>query len=520
MLVAGRLVVATIAAAALAMTGGAWQWSTSKNHRMNTVSALDLGSRDIVDPNAQFGDEDFLVVGMDSRAGANGDMGAGGTEDAGGARSDTIMLVNIPANRKRVVAVSFPRDLAITPIQCEAWNPDTGEYGPLYDSDTKKWGPRNVYTETKLNSTFAFGGPKCLVKEIQKLSGLSINRFIAVDFAGFAKMVDALGGVEVCSTTPLKDYELGTVLAHSGRQLIDSKTALNYVRARNVTTENNGDYGRIKRQQLFLSSLLRSLISKDTFFSLGKLNNVVNMFISNSYVDNVRTRDLVQLGQSVQGMNAGHVSFVTVPTGITDENGDEPPRTADTRALFSAIIDDDGLPGENDMNATSTPPTKSSSSKAPQTGQASQPSQAADPHPQQLQAMATAPQDITVQVSNSTAKSGLAATASSQLKRHGFRVKSPDDYPNPLKTTKVLFSPGNEQAAATVAASFANSKVERITGTGHVVQVVLGSDFTSVGNPPPAGSPVSLQIDRSASSPPTKLPDDLTVTNAADTTCE
>jgi LCP family protein required for cell wall assembly len=520
MLVAGRLVVATIAVAALAMTGGAWQWSTSKNHRMNTVSALDLGSRDIVDPNAQFGDEDFLVVGMDSRAGANGEMGAGGTEDAGGARSDTIMLVNIPANRKRVVAVSFPRDLAITPIQCEAWNPDTGEYGPLYDSDTKKWGPRNVYTETKLNSTFSFGGPKCLVKEIQKLSGLSINRFIAVDFAGFAKMVDALGGVEVCSTTPLKDYELGTVLAHSGRQLIDSKTALNYVRARNVTTENNGDYGRIKRQQLFLSSLLRSLISKETFFSLSKLNSVVNMFVSNSYVDNVKTKDLVQLGQSVQGMNAGRVSFVTVPTGITDENGDEPPRTADMRALFSAIIDDEGLPGENNMNATSTPPTKSLSSRAPQSSQTSQPSQAADPHPENVQAMTTAPQDVTVQVSNSTAKSGLAGSASSQLKRHGFRVKSPDDYPNPLKTTKVLFSPGNEQAAATVAASFANSKVERITGTGHVVQVVLGSDFTSVGTPPPAGSPVSLQINRSASSPPTKLPDDLTVTNAADTTCE
>jgi LCP family protein required for cell wall assembly len=517
LLLAGRMSVATIAAAALATTGGAYQWSASKNHRMNNVSALDLGSRDIVDPNAQFGDEDFLIVGMDSRAGANANMGAGDTADAGGARSDTIMLVNIPANRKRVVAVSFPRDLAITPIQCEAWNPDTGEYGPIYDSDTKEWGPKNVFTETKLNSTFSFGGPKCLVKEIQKLSGLSINRFIAVDFVGFAKMVDALGGVEVCSTTPLKDYELGTVLAHSGRQLIDSKTALNYVRARNITTENNGDYGRIKRQQLFLSSLLRSLISKETFFSLNKLNNIVNMFISNSYVDNVKTKDLVQLGQSVQGMSAGHVSFVTVPTGVTDENGDEPPRTADMRALFSAIIDDEALPGENNMNVTSTPPTKSSSSNAPESSQSSQ---AADPHPEQVQEMTTAPQDVTVQVSNSTAKTGLATSASSQLKRHGFRVKSPDDYPNPLKTTKVLFSPGNEQAAATVAASFANSKVERITGTGHVVQVVLGSDFTSVGNPPPAGSQVSLQIDRSASSPPTKLPDDLTVTNAADTSCE
>jgi hypothetical protein len=209
-----------------------------------------------------------------------------------------------------------------------------------------------------------------------------------------------------------------------------------------------------------------------------------------------------------------------VPTGITDENGDEPPRTADMRALFSAIIDDEGLPGENNLNATSTLPTKSLSSKSPQSSQTSQPSQAADPHPENVQALTTTPQAVTVQVSNSTAKSGLAATASSQLKRLGFRVKSPDDYPNPLKTTKVLFSPGNEQAAATVAASFPNSKVERITGTGHVVQVVLGSDFTSVGNPPPAGSPVSLQIVRSASSPPTKLPDDLTVTNAADTTCE
>ena len=87
------------------------------------------------------------------------------------------------------------------------------------------------------------------------------------------------------------------------------------MRARQVTTETNGDYGRIKRQQLFVSSLLRSLISEDTLLDLNKLNNVVNMFISNSYVDNVKTRDLVQLGQSVQGMNAGHVSFVTVPTG-------------------------------------------------------------------------------------------------------------------------------------------------------------------------------------------------------------
>ncbi len=185
------------------------------------------------------------------------------------------------------------------------------------------------------------------MKVIQKLSGLSINRFMAVDFAGFSKMVDALGGVEVCSTTPLEDYELGTVLANAGRQMVDGHTALNYVRARQVITETNGDYGRIKRQQLFLSSLLRSLISKDIFFSLSKLNNVVNMFINDSYVDNIETKDLVDLGQSLQGVNAGRITFVTVPTtGYTDEYGNERLRDDDMRALFDAIINDDPLPEE------------------------------------------------------------------------------------------------------------------------------------------------------------------------------
>jgi hypothetical protein len=213
-------------------------------------------------------------------------------------------------------------------------------------------------------------------------------------------------------------------------------------------------------------------------------------------------------------MNAGHVSFVTVPTGVTDENGDEPPRTSDMRALFNAIISDDALPGENDLNATSSPPTKSLSSKTPQT------SQPASAHPEQVQETTTAPRDITVQVSNSTARSGLATTASSQLKRHGFRVKSPDDYPNPLKSTKVLFSPGNEQAAATVASSLTGAPIERISGLGSIVRVVLGSDFHSVTKPAAGGSQISVQLNRGASVQPTELPDDLTVTNAADTTCE
>jgi LCP family protein required for cell wall assembly len=520
LLIAGRSMLAMIALLALVATGGAWQWSASKNDKLNTVSALDPGSADIVDPGAQYGDENFLIVGMDSRLGANANVGAGDTEDAGGARSDTVMLVNIPANRKRVVAVSFPRDLAINPIQCEAWNPESGKYGPIYDPKTGKTGPRMVYTETKLNSAFSFGGPKCLVKVIQKLSGLSVNRFIAIDFVGFGRMVEALGGVEVCTTTPLKDYELGTVLAHAGRQVIDGPTALSYVRARQVTTESNGDYGRIKRQQLFLSSLLRTMISEDTLMNLNKLNNVVNMFIGNSYVDNVKTKDLVELGRSLQHMAAGHVTFVTVPTGVTDQDGNEPPRTADMKALFTAIINDDPLPLENDQNAQSLGTSSTTGSSTSPTPSKKPPQVAPSNELHREQVTTTSPQEVTVQVSNGTGTEGLATTAATALKRNGFNVMTPDDYPSALKTTTVFFSPGNEQAAATVAAAFGNSKVERVTGIGSVVQVVLGPDFSSVGAPPPSGSSVSMQISRNSSSPPTRLPEDLTVTNAADTTCE
>ena len=514
-MLAGRSLAALFAVLALAMTGGAWQWQSAKDNMLNRVSALDPDSRDILDPNAQFGDENFLIVGVDSRYGQNADMGAGDTADAGGARSDTIMLVNIPANRKRVVAVSFPRDLNIEPMECEAWNPETGEYGPLYDEETDSYGPEEIYTETKLNSAYSFGGPKCLVKVIQKLSGLSINRFMAVDFAGFSKMVDALGGVEVCSTTPLEDYELGTVLPNAGRQMIDGHTALNYVRARQVTTETNGDYGRIKRQQLFLSSLLRSLISKEVFFSLSKLNNVVNQFIDDSFVDNIDTKDLVELGQSLQNIAAGRITFLTVPTtGYMDEWGNEHLREEDNRAIFDAIINDDPLPEERNADNTPVPGTPESSTSATPTPEA------ATKTAEVVDAVTTDPAAVTVQISNSTGQDGLGAIAARELQQHGFNVATTDDYPGQLSSTTVFFSPGNEQAAATVASAFSEPTIERVSGKGNTVQVVLGSDFSIVNPPQPSGSSVHVRVLHGSPSGPTQLPEDLSVTNAADTTCE
>ena len=530
--VVARTIAALIAVSALAMTGAAWQWQSAKNKLLNTIAALDPNSSDIRDPNAQNGDENFLIVGTDSRLGANAEVGAGDTTIVEGARADTIMLVNVPANRQRVVAVSFPRDLAITPMMCQAWDPATGRYGPVYDENTGEWSDNERYTETKLNSAYALGGPKCLVKVIQKISGLAINRFMAVDFTGFEKMVDALGGVEVCSPTPLEDAELGVVLATAGRQKIDGHTALNYVRARSIASEHNGDYGRIKRQQLFLSSLLRSIISTDTLFDYNKLDDVVNMFIDDSYVDNVRTRDLVQLGQSLQGVNAGRITFVTVPTtGYTDAEGNEEPRTEDIRALFDSIIDDDPLPGENDENETLNPlsgsATSSGTSSSPTTTTSSPTESFWETDPtqtttEQVNAVAADPRDVTVQVTNATETSGLADTAATQFELYGCKVQAPDNYLDisAVYSTTVFYSLGNEQAAATVAATLPGARVERISGLGETVQVVLGSNFTSVTYPPASGSQLSMNATYTGSTTPSRLPADLNVTNGADVTCD
>ena len=543
-LLAARSAAVLIAVSTLAVTGAAWQWQSAKNSLLNTIAALDPNSSDIRDRNAQNGDENFLIIGVDSRIGANGEIGAGDTSIAEGARSDTIMLVNIPANRSRVVAVSFPRDLGITPINCQAWDPETGRYGPVYDRNTGEWSDNERPTTSKLNSAYALGGPKCLVKAIQKISGLAINRFMAVDFAGFSAMVDALGGVEVCTTTPLEDTELGTVLATAGRQKLDGPTALNYVRARSITTEDNGDYGRIKRQQLFLSSLLRSMISTETLFDVSRLNEVVNTFIDDSFVDNIQTRDLVRLGQSLQGMNAGRITFVTVPTtGLADEEGNEQPRTEDIQALFDAIIEDEPLPGENDNNETlspltvatmatqitTSPTTATTSTSQPESdyptsttapGTAAETSQTTVT--EEVKTVAAEPRDVTVQIGNATEVVGLATATSGELELYGFTVLDPDyswDYGS-VAETSVFYSLGNEQAAATVAATLPGARIERISDLGETVMVVLAPDFVDIRYPQASGTPLTVSVTHAGSSTPTRLPSDLIVTNGADVTCE
>lgn len=487
---AGRAIVALVAVGALAGTGTVWGYLNSTMGKFGQVAALDTESEDIVDALGQMGDETYLIVGTDTRAGASGQIGAGTVEDAEGARADVVMLVNIPADRSRVVAVSFPRDLDVERPACQGWDNETGTY-----VDTKY---PAAYGD-KLNATYALGGPKCLVKVIQKMSGLKIGHFVSMDFAGFESMVDEIGGVEVCTEQPLHDGILGTVIPEAGTHLLDGKTALDFVRARHVATEGTGDYGRINRQQIFLSSLLGGALSSQVLLNPAKLNGFINAFTSETFVENVDAESLITLGRSLQNVDAGAVTFLTVPTAGTNDWGNEIPRMDDIKAIFRAIIDDDDLPGEK----------------------RAEPILEAAPEPQPQSVQTVDPSSVNVQVSNATGEAGLAATVAADLEAEGFQIYDVGNYlAGNTDDTVVRFSPTHEAEAATLASSFPGAVLESAKGLGTVIEVALGSNFSgNVQTPIASDTPVNVSDVRIGKSVGAEIPTDLAVVNAGDVSC-
>ncbi|MEV0109623.1 LCP family protein [Nocardia sp. NPDC050799] len=486
--IAGRAGVAFFSVLALLITGGGWSYLRATGNSFTQVSALAENEDDVIDAHAQLGDENYLIVGTDTRAGANGDIGAGTVEDAEGARADTTMLVHIPKDRSRVVVMSFPRDLDVTRPDCYGFDEEKWDYTEeLFDSAMN----------SKLNAVYALGGPRCLLSTIQRLTGSTINHFIGIDFAGFEQMVNKVDGVEVCVSKPLEDGVLGTIIPEAGRHRIDGATALNYVRARHVYGEERSDYDRINRQQKFLASLLRGALSGKVLLDPGKMNGFIKAFTEATFVDGVQPNDLLMLGRSLQDLESGAVTFLTVPTAGTTSYGNEIPRTSDIQAIFQAIRDDQPLPGEK--TAPAPPPTSEA------------------PVPPSLTAVD--PSTLSLLVSNGSGIAGLASSTASQMANVGFNIYNYDNYTEGNATeTKVRYSAGHEAEAATVASAIPGATMQLDESLGSIVELVLGEDYQQVVNEPtPVGSPITDVPPTSTS--PVELPTDLEHVNAGDDLC-
>lgn len=502
-LVASKTIGVLAAVAVFAATAIGWATTEWLNRQFEEVDALDTGSADIVNAPAQYGDENILLVGSDSRVGATAEDNVGDTSLVGGARADTIMIAHIPADRSRVLVVSFPRDLQVARPVCEKWNSDTGDYTGEMDPGQRV---------SKINTSYLIGGPKCVTKVVQQLSGLRVTHFLGIDFQGFKAMVDAVGGVSVCTERPLRDQELGVVLDKAGVSTINGATALNFVRARKVTGDPTGDYGRITRQQRFMSALLRKTLSTDTLFNIGKLRNLARAIGNNTFGDNIDVTTLLRLAQSLQGLNASKVTFFTVPTtGEANAYGNEELREADTDALFSAIISGDPIPGA--APATPDPSQSSSGSRS-----SSSSSSATEPVSTQI----LSPEDVRVRVLNGSGVTGVAAQTARELRAYDFGVIEIADAPSFTRRTTITYGPGREDAARTLATSVPGALVRPDSDLAGAIVLTLGADFDGDVLAPddPTTSGASTDSGRSpALSGEPEVPQDVPTVNAADATC-
>jgi LCP family protein required for cell wall assembly len=435
---------------------GAMMWVDSKFVK---VDALGSNSAAVVDAEKQYGDENFLIVGSDSRANAKPEDGVGEPDKELGARSDVLMLAHVPADRKRVVVMSLPRDVRVDRPACEGWDPVKGE-----KTGEELPAAKGVMS----NEAYALGGPKCVTAMMSQITHLNINHFISVDFNGFKSMVDAVGSVNVCVSKPMKDGELGVLFDQPGKYDISGDQALNYVRARKVIGEDYGDYDRITRQQKFLSSLLRKALSNEILLNPGKLNSFINAFAGATKGENVGTDQLLTLGQSLKGLEPGRVSFVTIPHE-TREGSDPPNDNTEwlvrekADQLFKSIIEGTPLPGET-PDANPTPATSGTSA-------------AAKPPSEPGKGKIIDPKTVHLQVLNGDPDSGGAARRLKEsLIAEGFDVVKTDDAPAVDKTI-IKYGVGGEDAAATLGAAMPGATLQFDVAMGSAVALVIGPNF-------------------------------------------
>ncbi|MFM1937527.1 MAG: hypothetical protein RLZZ320_385 [Actinomycetota bacterium] len=240
----------------------------------------------------------YLIVGSDTREGLTRaeikKLRVGGTEVAAGKRSDTMLLVHISKKRDKAAIISIPRD--------------TYAQIPEHENSQGKLIPA-VYS--KINSAFNWGGAPLLIQTFEEMSGLRIDHYIEVNFVGFVRMVDALGGVEICTKRDIDDPKSHLVLP-AGRHVLDGLDSLKYVRTRYF--DGLGDLGRMKRQQEFAGAMLRKATSAGVLLNPVKMVDFIGSALDSVVTDEgLNQSDLLTLGKQLRNLSASNVRTLTIP---------------------------------------------------------------------------------------------------------------------------------------------------------------------------------------------------------------
>jgi LCP family protein required for cell wall assembly len=355
-----RITVAIVAAFSVAVVGVLAYVYLHLNSNIRTYSSVGIAtSRPPVStpaPSSTTGPPiNLLLIGSDSRSGGN--IALGGGDGVDGARSDTTIVLHVSGDRKHATGVSIPRDALVNVPSCYsngAWLP--------------------AQTDVMFNSAFAEGdlpggNPICTQNTVEAMTGIRIDHTIV--FSGFAAMSSAVGGVSVCVPTvdnSALEQAYGITL-NPGMQTLSGQAALEYVRAREGFGDNS-DIGRMKRQQAFLSALIKKMLDSGSLsdpISLYKLADAATSAITvDSSLDSVGA--LVSLAQEIKSVPLENIDFVTTPWQYDGARIDlfQP----DTDVLWSLLREDKTLEGQ-DASGASASASASASGVSPSASQAS-----------------------------------------------------------------------------------------------------------------------------------------------------
>ncbi|WP_121749209.1 LCP family protein [Streptomyces sp. E2N166] len=244
---------------------------------------------------ADNGSQNILVLGSDTRSGGNKKLGGG--SDDGTARSDTAMVVHVYKGHQKASVVSIPRDTLIDRPECT--DTDGGEH-PAAD-------------DVMFNSAYSTGGAACAVKTVESISGLRMDHYLEVDFSGFQKLIDDLGGVDITTTEAIKDPDSHLDLP-TGTHTLDGEQALGLVRTRHGVGDGS-DLGRIQLQQAFVKALV------DQVKDIGLLGNPKKLYdVADTATKTVTTdsdlgsvNSLMSFAGGLKGIGPASMNMVTMP---------------------------------------------------------------------------------------------------------------------------------------------------------------------------------------------------------------
>ncbi|MGW2656084.1 LCP family protein [Streptomyces sp. NPDC001478] len=352
--------------------------------------------------------------------------------------TDTLMLVHLSEDRKRASVVSLPRD----------------SYAELPAHRDGTSGKEHPAHPVKLNAAYAEGGPSLTVRTVEKMTGVKVDHYLEVDFTSFMTTVDTLGGVEICTTRPMKDAYTGLDLK-PGTHELNGGQALQFVRSRHI--DGDADLGRMQRQQKFMASLIKQATSSGVLLNPVRFREVASTMLKSVRADTgFGTEQMLELGQAMRGFSAASSEFTSVPLGnvaypvkgIGSTVKWDPEKS---RALFSALRED-------------------------------KPLAVARPHREPAKKVDVDPRRIRVQVYNGTAKDGLGATVDTALRATGFdTTRAPLTAPErDLKHTLVTYDPRWDRSAKTLAAALPGAELKAVTGQGGTLRVTAGEDYRAV----------------------------------------